>query len=87
MLCHIKRDITSLLSHISCVTQIGPMGGVSVWHWAIFLVWLGCLIWFLNSTAKMLRAAGLSAAWAALALVPIVGAAIVQNMIAKRLAG
>lgn len=61
------------------------MGGVSIWHWLIVLIWLGFLIWFLNSTAKLLRAAGLSALWAIVVLIPLVGAAIVQGMLAKRL--
>lgn len=63
------------------------MGGVSIWHWLIVTIWLGFLIWFLVSTAKLLRAAGLSAAWAIVVLIPLVGAAIVQGMISKRLAG
>ena len=62
------------------------MGDVTIWQWLVTLTMVGCTIWFLVSTAKLLSAAGLSAAWVVLViLLPFFGTAIVQSMIAKRL--
>lgn len=62
------------------------MGGVSIWHWLVVLIAFGCLIWFLNSTTKLLAAAGLSKAWALVVFIPFFGGSIVQHMLAVRLA-
>lgn len=46
------------------------MGGISIWHWVIVLLLLVGWIWPL---AVILRKAGFSGWWAALATLPVAG--------------
>ena len=48
------------------------MGGLSVWHWLIFLLWLACVVFGIWLTVRIIRRAGYSGWWVLILLVPVV---------------
>jgi uncharacterized membrane protein YhaH (DUF805 family) len=62
------------------------MGGVSIWHWIVVIAVFACIAWYISATVRLLRAAGRSPLLAAVVLIPWIGPAFVQSLLAKSLA-
>ena len=47
------------------------MGGLSIWHWVIVLVYIALVVTFFVSTVRILNRLGYSGWWSLLAIIPI----------------